>query len=178
MKLSKKQLTVLIGVVFVLGLSNVGFALMYMSRDVGITGGVSTVGSIEVYESDGVTVLTSYDFSNFTGGVEETSYKEFFINNTGNRPIDVSWNVSSPLTWQLGGQHYEYIENFNLKYILWIEANWTTTTDIWAPLNTGYPPLHIPVGEGQHLRFDLYYSGIPNTAEQFSLTVTFYAEDA
>jgi hypothetical protein len=179
MKLSIKQLPVLVGFILILGFSNVVFALLYMSRDVDITGGVSVVGSIEVYEIDGVTVMTSYDFLNFTGGVEEISYKEFFINNTGNQPVYVHWNISSSsLTWQLMAEGYMYVENLVDKYLLMIEANWTTISDFWGPINGGLPPLHIPVGEGKHLRFYLWYSGTPNTAEAFSLTVTFYAEDA
>jgi len=68
MKLSKKQLA-LIALVIVLVISNIAFAVLYMTRDVTITGGVSTVGSIEVYKDDGTTLLTSIDFPNFTGGV-------------------------------------------------------------------------------------------------------------
>jgi hypothetical protein len=54
-----------------------------------------------------------------------------------------------------------------------------TTTDLWTPNDYSTPEsLYIPVGEGKPLRINHQYTGEPNTAETYSLTITFYAEDA
>ncbi len=81
MKLSKKHLA-LIALVIVLVISNIAFAVLYMTRSVDFTGGVSVVGDLEVFKDDGTTLLTSFDFTNFTGGVAKGYTLPFFINNS------------------------------------------------------------------------------------------------
>lgn len=181
MKISKKQLTILLGIIVVLAISNVAVALYYMSRSVDITGGVDTVGSIEVYDDDGVTVWTNYDFPNFTGGSASNYVKDFFINNTGNQPVYVYWNISSSsLSWSSLESGYVYYESAVLKYSFDIMIAWPPATpDYWSPNDYTTPEsLYIPVGEGKPLRIVHQYTGNPTTAETYSLTITFYAEDA
>ena len=93
--MSRKQFLAIIALMLMLITSSVAFAVLYMTKSVTITGGVSVVGAIEVYDEDGVTPLTDYDFSLFTGGTPESLQKYFFINNMGNQPVYVYWNISS-----------------------------------------------------------------------------------
>lgn len=180
MKFSKKQLTLLLGCIVVLAVGNVALAALWLSRDVDITGGVDTVGTIEVYDEDALTLLTSYDFPNFTGGVGETSYKEFFIVNTGNQPVYVHWNISSSsLTWNPTSIGYQ--EASISKYVFSIQN--ASSLDYLAPNDYSTPTvanalLYIDVGESAYMRIEHEYMGYPSTAEQYSLTMTFYAEDA
>lgn len=181
MKISRKQLTVLLGIILLLAISNVAVALYYMSRDVDITGGVDTVGSIIVYDSDGLTEMTSYDFPNFTGGTGGTYFKTFFINNTGNQPVYVYWNISaSSLSWAALANGYSYVIDLTTKYYFFIQTSWTPDPfDYWSPNDYTTPEsLLIPVGEGIELRMFHQYLGEPTTAEEYSLTMTFYAEDS
>jgi hypothetical protein len=178
MKLSRKQLPVLIGIILILGVGNVAFALLYMSRSVDITGGVSVVGTIEVYDEDAVTIMTSYDFPNFTGGVAGEGIKYFYINNTGNQPVNVNWNISSSsLIWNPISVGYEHEEAAVTKYEFFVQN--ASSLDYVAP--NSYPTpgsVYIDVGESAYMRIMHQYTGNPNTAEQYSLTMTFYAEDA
>lgn len=181
MKLSKKQLA-LIALVIVLVIGNIAFAYLYMTRDVTITGGVSTIGSIEVYDDDGVTEWTSYNFPNFTGGVAATAHKHFFINNTGNQPVYVYWNISSSsITWISNVNGYGGYSPFpSHKYNFFIATAWPPDTlDYWASNNYTTPEaLYLDVGEGKELRIVHQYTDSPVTAESYSLVMSFYAEDA
>ena len=171
MKLSKKQLA-LIGLVIVLVITNITFAVLYMTRDVTITGGVSTVGSIEVYEDDGTTLLTNIDFENFTGGVAHTNEQIFFVNNTGNQPVYAYWNISSSsIIWEVGAVGYVHKPGGLDKYTFTIS---NATYHAWLPNTQG---VLIDVDEGAWFTFHLGYTGDVKTAETFSLTVTFYAQD-
>jgi hypothetical protein len=178
MKLSRKLLTVLMGSILVLGVSNVVFAFLYMSRNVDITGGVDATGSIEVYDTDGVTIMTSYDFPNFTGGVAEWSYKYFYINNTGNQPVYVYWNISSSsLTWTPIVTGYQHFVDAVSKYEFFLMN--ASLAEYFAPNDYTTPgSIFIDVGEQAYLVISHYYTGTPNTAEKYTLTITFYAEDA
>jgi hypothetical protein len=176
MKLSKKQLA-LIALVVVLAISNIAFAVLYETRNVDFTGGVSVIGDIEVFRDDGTTVLTSFDFPNFTGGVAYTHQLDFFINNTGNQPLYVYWNIStststSSVAWSIQIDHYRGYEAAAHKYSFSI---YNGTSDFWTPDTEARM---IPVGQRIQERFELMYIGDPATAETFSLTVTFYARDA
>lgn len=146
-----------------------------MTRDVTITGGVSVVGSIEVYEDDGVTVLTSIDFPNFTGGTPTDYERIFFINNTGNQPVYVCWNISdSSIPWDLDIMSWGYTHTpIDVdKYHFHITDD---TYTVWS-VNSAYK--YIPVDQGRWFTLHLDYTGDVNIAETFSFTVSFYAEDA
>jgi len=172
MKLSKKKLA-LIALVVALAIGNITLAILYVTRDVDITGGVSVIGSIEVYQDDGTTLLTNIDFDNFTGGVLQTYSTTFFINNTGNQPVYVYWNIStSSIAWFKGGAGYQYNEAATTKYTFSIH---NATADYWTP-DTEARILLVDQAVSEEIGF--YYSGDPKTAETFSFTVTFYAEDA
>jgi hypothetical protein len=171
----KKKSILIIAAFVILILINVTFAVLYLTRDVNITGGVSVNGDMQVYDDDGVTVLTSFDFTNFTGGVSEEKEQVFFINNTGNQPLYVYWNISAsslPIDWNIDTYYYRYYEDYSyLKYTFAID----NVTDFWIPESDAR---EIPVGESIQEIFSLWYSGNPVTAETFSMTVTFYARDA
>ena len=172
MKLGKKRLA-LIALVVALAIGNLVLAILYVTRDVDITGGVSTIGSIEVYQNDGVTVLTSFDFDNFTGGVSQTRLMPFFINNTGNQPLYVYWNIStSSIAWSQVVDTYHHTEEATHKYTFGI---YNGTVDHWTPETEARI---LEVGQDISETFQLYYTGNPVTAETFSFTVTFYAKDA
>jgi len=174
MKLSKKQ-SALIALVIVLVISNITFAVLYVTRNVDFTGGVSVVGSIEVYEDDGTTLLTNIDFENFTGGVALTREQIFFINNTGTQPVYVYWNISdTSITWEMhaSGAAYVHSPGGQVKYVLSIS---NATYDLWEPETQG---VRIDVDEGAWFTFHLEYTGNVNIAETFSFTVSFNAKDA
>ena len=174
MKLSKKQLA-LIALVAILVVTNITFAVLYMTKNVHFTGGVSVIGSIEVYDDTGTTPLTNIDFDNFTGGVALTREQIFFINNTGNQPVYVYWNISSSsITWEMhaSGAAYVHSPGGQVKYVLSIS---NATYDLWEPETQG---VRIDVDEGSWFTFHLEYTGNVNTAEIFSFTVSFNAEDA
>jgi hypothetical protein len=73
MHLSRKTIAV-IALVIILAATNVALALLYMTKNVNLTGGVSAVGAIEIYQEDGVTPLTSHDFPLFIGGTAGTTF--------------------------------------------------------------------------------------------------------
>ena len=179
MKISKNQLTVLLGTILLLAISNIAVALYFMSRDVDITGGVDTYGAIEVYDSDGVTEMTAYDFPNFTGGDSETQFKTFFINNTGNQPVYVYWNISdSSLEWTTTEFGYIHVVGLETKYEFNIQTSWPSSIEYWSPNEYTTPEaLVIPVDGGVELRIFHQYYGSPKTAETYSLTMSFYAFD-
>lgn len=177
MQFSRKTIAI-IALVIILVASNVAFAVLYMTKNVNITGGVSVVGSIELYEDDGVTPFTSYDFPLFIGGQSESFDIYFFINNTGNQPVYIYWNISSSsIVWFAESQGYGYIHNENgdAKYGFGL---WNATGDDWSPNGYVTPDaLYIGVGEGQRIRMHLGYTGAPNTPETFTLVASFYAQD-
>lgn len=163
----------LIALVAVLVVSNIAFAVLYMTRDVNITAGVeSAQGSIEVYQGDGVTVLTSFDYPNFTAGVYNEWTQDFFINNTGNTPVYVYWNMStSSIPWYEVAGSYYHDEAATTKYSFYI----TNTSVQWVPNVGGW---EILVDQAFYGEMNLIYWGTPKTTETFSFTVTFYARDA
>ncbi len=174
MKLSKKHLA-LIALVAILVVTNITFAVLYLTKNVHFTGGVSVIGSIEVFDDDGTTLLTDIDFDNFTGGVGLTRWQTFFINNTGNQPVYVYWNISSSsITWEMhvSGLSYLHNETGEIKYVLSIT---NATYDLWAPETQG---VLIDVNERAEFTFNLEYTANVNTAEIFDFTVSFNAEDA
>lgn len=159
--------------VIVLVISNITFAVLYVTRNVDITGGVSVVGDIQVYEADGVTVLESFTFDNFTGRVDDEYTYPFIINNTGNQPLYVYWNITtSSLNWTKLGVGYSHLHNVTTIYSFSI---YNASVDYWMP-ETGARILE--VDEAISETFSLLYTGEYTPAETFSLTVTFYARDA
>jgi len=171
-KLSKKQIA-LIALAAILVVSNIAFAVLYMTKHVEITGGVETYGAIEVYDDDGVTPLTSIDFPNFTGGIEGWQSKWFFINNTGTSPVYVYWNISaSSIAWTYYSNGYKHVEDTTNKYYLMIR---NATSDYWTCESEARM---LDVGQGIHEEIILMYNGDPVTAELFSVTVAFTAKDA
>jgi hypothetical protein len=156
-----------------------------MTKHVTMTAGVSVVGEIEVYGDDGVTPFTGATIPNFTGGQPGFWITNFFINNTGNQPVNVYWNISSTslimANWIAYSFGYNYSESATIKYTVAINLNTTTpeTPDLWSPNDYITPvALHLDVGEGRKVGMYLGYTGEPNTAELFSYTMSFYAQDS
>ncbi len=132
-----------------------------------------------------MTVLTSYEFPNFTGGVAATAIKTFFINNTGNQPVYVYWNMSSSsssssVTWLNNSLGYAGYEAATHKYNFFIATAWLPDPfDYWSPNGWSTPEaLYLDVGEGKELQIRHQYTDSPNTAESYNLVMSFYAEDA
>jgi hypothetical protein len=172
MKLSKKQLAI-IALVAILAVSNIVFAYLYMTKDVNFSGGISVLGEMEVYHSDGETVLTGFGFNNFTGLVTEELTLPFFINNTGNMPLYVYWNIStSSLAWTKAGVGYSHLHDVTTIYSFSI---YNASVDYWIPETEARI---LGVDEDISETFSLLYTGESTPAETFSLTVTFYARDA
>ena len=73
----------------------VGFVLAQTWNNVPLSfnGGISAVGSIAVYGSDGVTSFSGFTFPNFT--VIGNQNVPFYVNNTGNTAVNVVWNLTS-----------------------------------------------------------------------------------
>lgn len=164
-------------IIIVLILSSTIFAALYFTKNVDAGNGVSVDGAIEVYDSDGVSPLTSNDFPLFTGGTAETFLKDFFINNTGNQPISVYWNApTSSIFWEIRTTPYPDVydcyEDNIWKYSFGIRQDFVASADYWYPDGEG---VFLGVGEGIKLRFELYYTGEPNTAETFTMAISFYA---
>jgi fermentation-respiration switch protein FrsA (DUF1100 family) len=177
MQFSKKNLAI-IGLVIILAATNVAFAVLYMTKNVNISGGVATVGAIEVYGADGVTPLLSYGFPLFTGGTYQVFTTDFFINNTGNVAVYVDWNISSSsITWTAWASGYGHMEDSVYKYDFSIYN--PDLGDHWAPNDYTYPEyLWLSPGQGQRLQIYFTYYGSPNTPETFTLVMSFYAWDA
>lgn len=177
MKLSKKTLPALIGLILILGVSNVAFALLYMSRNVNIIGGVSVVGTIEVYDEDMQTPLTDITFENYTGGIYANRTKNFAIINTGNQPVFVYWNISSSsVSWTPNVQGYN--EQSNAEYTFRILTSWNPSPVYWSPNDYTTPEaLIINAGETKNLIMEHTYNALSSIAEVFDLTITFYAEN-
>ena len=83
MRITKKKIA-LIALILTLAATNATLAVMYLQKDVSITGGVATQGSIEVYQADGTTPLTTFDFPLFTANPPHTHTVTFYVENTGN----------------------------------------------------------------------------------------------
>ena len=176
MNLSKKQVFGIIALLILLTSTSVTFAVLYVTRNVYITGGVSVVGEIEVYEDDGTTLLESYDFPLFTGGVYEQQSLYFYINNTGNQPVNVYWNISdSSKSWT--ADEYGYISSPS-GFGFDIMTSWLPDpNEYWTPNEYTTPEaLYLDVDGSAYLRLRHTYIGSPNIADTYTLTMSFYAE--
>jgi len=165
------------GVILVLLVSNLVLAALFGAKPVCARNGVSALGAIEVYDSDGVTPLTGYNFPLFVGGTVDTFTKSFFIRNVGSQPVDVYWNLTgSSISWELRAAPYlnvyDHYEEGVLKFSFGVTQDLTVSTDYWHP---DWEVIFLGVDEGVELGFELHYTGEPNTAETFAMTVSFYA---
>jgi hypothetical protein len=161
----------------VLVISTIMFAALHFSKQTHAFGELLVEGEIQVYDADGVTPILGYGFPLFSGGAEHAFHQSFFINNTGTKPVDVYWNVSaSSILWQLTGSLHQYVydhyEDGIWKYSLGINKDGDVSPQYWQPNQEG---ILLGVGEGVRLRFELYYTGTPNTAETFTVTISFRA---
>ena len=175
--LGRKQAAIVVLVV-VLVASNVALAILYMRKDVSISGGVEASGAIEVYDAGGVTSMASISFLKFDGSSQfQTRTKFFFVNNTGNTHVVVYWNVSSPLGgWVVSGNTYHYDVGGVAKYGL--AMNKQGGLGYWSPSPGGAPenqPVSLEAGQGVYLGMDFTYTGFVSTPEDFSFVVSFYA---
>lgn len=161
----------------VLLVSSTFLAALYFTKHVEAGNGVSVDGTIEAYDSDGVSPLTSYGFPLFTGGTAETFLKDFFISNTGNQPVSVYWSVTaSSVSWQVRAtpfpDMYDCYEDNIWKYGFGIRQDFAASADYWYPDGEA---VFLGVGAGIRLQFELYYTGEPNTAETFTMAISFSA---
>ena len=182
MHFSRKHLAI-IALVVILAVTNVTLAVqLYMTKSVNISGGVQTVGTIEVYDEDGTTPLTSYDFPLWNPGEGGLLTKNFFINNTGNVMVYVYWNISSSsIVWtqDYGGEGYENMEDSYIKYTFYMYKNYAEAQR-WRPDEAWASPnaVGLDVGKGKMVTMELLYTGEPATAGTFTLVTSFYARNA
>jgi len=178
--LSKKRIAI-IALLLTLGVTNVALAYLYMNKDVTISGGVASSGAIAIYQADGQTEMTSINFPLFQGA-QQSATRFFFVNNTGNVPVNVYWYISNgnPNNWLIesGGQAYIYTESAQTKYRFSINnqvlPDGTPGTGLWNPDPTGTQVVTIGVGQGAKFSIDLSHPAV-NTPETFSFVLSFYA---
>jgi hypothetical protein len=172
-KMKKQTLGILLAILALLSV-NVVLAALYIQKDVSLTGGVTVEGNIEVYGPDGVSVLTAFDFPTFDGGVSQGWLYQFYVNNTGNQPVSVAWNLSSSsISWEKNAtsEYYLHYEDVVYKYHFGVYQD-IGTTDFWMPDTES---IVLAPGEGVELAFMLGYTGEPVTEEAFSIIASFYA---
>jgi hypothetical protein len=180
---SKRQIAIF-AVIVALATANIAMAAFYMNRDVTVSGGVKSSGTIEIYKDDGQTVMTSVPIPLFEGGTHSnTTY--FWVNNTGNMPVAVYWNISfgAPNSWAIdmdtGGQAYVFTETSQIKYRLSINnkinPDGSQGTGTWNPDPTGTQAVNIGVGQGAKFSMDLIHYVAVNTPGTFSFVLSFYA---
>jgi len=171
----------IVALVVILVITNVSLAVLYMTKNVDISGGVQTVGAIEVYDEDGVTPLTSVDFPLWNPGEAGILTKTFFVNNTGSVDVYVYWNISSSsIVWtgDVFGEYYEHIEGTDVKYAFRMYKGYPGP-NIWRPDADFSTPNYrsVEVGIGRVCSMELEYSGIPATAETFTFVISLYVID-
>jgi hypothetical protein len=137
-----------------------------------------TNGDIEICDANGVK-LTRITFQQFNPGQQSIRQQAFSIRNTGKHPLQVSWSISeSSIGWnQLTkqGNGYSHSANEIEKYDLRIGEEIGKNRKYLQPERNS---LHLSGEESAKLFFELTYSGKPNAAEVFTLTITFVATSA
>lgn len=179
MKLTRKQIIVITVVVAVFMSINIVFALTHMDKSLKLSGGVRHAEmGIEIFDEDGVIPLEDFNFPKFPEGIENTYYKTFFINNTGDFPVSVEWNIeTSTLDWTLiDDEYYAYFEDTSevksvLKYEFKVFIYWDGIVVDWYPEGNHY--LTLDVGQGVRGRLLLRYTGEPSTLDKFKLNPIF-----
>lgn len=183
MHLTKKY-TAVIAILLVLFAANAALAIMYLNKDVAISGGVASTGSIALYKENGETTLTSIDFPVFTANPPHSHSQWFFINNTGNMPIVVYWDISNciPNNWSkdLDGNAYVFSENGDSKFRFSINKTIVPdgSTGFWKPGLSSLNGLAIGVGQAAKLNIDLLHYVNVTMPGTFSFVLSFYAYDA
>ncbi len=181
--MNKKQWAI-IALILALVATNVTVAALFMNRDVTISGGVRTEGAIQVYDETGEAVMTTYDFPEFTSTSGTTYSKQFFVNNTGNVPVFVYWDIFNPIpaSWSVaeGEDYYIFQENSNMKFRFTINKVDVPVggTGYWQPTYSTGHGVSLGVGQGGKFSIDLYYNTTVNTAGDFSFVLSFSAHDA
>lgn len=182
--MSKKRVAI-IALLLTLGVTNVALAVMYLNKDVTISGGVASSGAIAIYQADGQTEMTSIAFDPFQG-TQQSATQFFFVNNTGNVPVAVYWRISNcnPDNWAIesGGQAYRYAENDQSKFRFSINnqvfPDGTPGVGLWNPDPTGTEVVTLGVGQGAKFGIDLVHYVEVNTPGTFSFILSFYPKDA
>ena len=169
-----------IKLILALIISSLILATLYSTKQAQATNKIVTVGEITLYHENGSTQMTSYNFPLFTGGTPETYSKWFFIKNTGKQPLQISWSITaSSIPWNTKAKHhpngYDHYEGKIYKYSFRIRQDSKKQGDYLAPEKE---KIHINGGKEAKLRFELTYTGKPNTPETFTLTVSFTATKA
>jgi hypothetical protein len=154
-----------------------------MNRDVMITGGVKSVGTIEIYENDETTIMNGFGFPEFEGTYQSDNHF-FWIKNTGNQQVEVYWKISTanPNNWEisLDTGNYVYKENSQNKYNFVISNQIGTdgnpATGLWNPDPNGN--IVVLLGAGQKAKFamTLSHNIAINTPGSFSFVLSFYAQ--
>jgi hypothetical protein len=181
MHLSKSKIVILIAIL-TLAATNIALAAFYMNRDVTVSGGVATSGTIEIYKEDGLTPMTAIPIPLFQG-TTHTNSTFFWVKNIGNMPVAVYWNISSanPNSWTLesGGQAYIFTETSQTKYRLciWNKQNpdGSQGTGTWNPDPEGAVVVNLNPGQTAQFAMDLLHFTEVNAPGTFSFVLSFYS---
>jgi hypothetical protein len=140
---------------------------------------ITTKGEIRIYDENRESELTSYNFPLFTGGKSSIHSNWFFVKNTGKQKLEVHWSITrSSIPWNIKAKHsfngYEHYEEGISKYFLSIHtASKKQNNPNYIAPEKG--TIRLDGGEETKLCLELTYTGKPNTAEKFKLTITFTA---
>lgn len=183
MQLTKK-LVAIVALILTLSSTTVAFAVLYMNKDVTVSGGVAASGTIAIYKEDGITEMTSIPIPLFQG-TSHTNTTFFWVKNIGNMPVAVYWNISNadPNNWAIdvpgGSQAYTFTETAQTKYRLTIDnilnPDSTPGTGVWNPDPTGNQVVNLNAGQTAKFAMDLLHYQAVNTAGTFSFVLSFYA---
>jgi hypothetical protein len=180
----QKKTAGIVALVLTLLSTNIALAIVYMTKTVTITGGVAETGTIEVYQENAETTLTTIAISQFQG-TTHSNYTYFWINNTGNMPVKINWEITNPnpTGWTIDtpNQGYIFTENTNTKYTFsinnQINPDGTPGTGKWLPDPTGTTQtITIPVGKAAKFSMDLIHNQAVNTPGDFSFGLSFTAQ--
>lgn len=164
-----------INVILILLICTTASAVFSLVDQAEATNQIVAFGEIELYCEDGSTRMTSYNFPQFSGGMPGVCSKWFYVRNVGKQPVQISWRLSeSSIPWIMSTKQnwigYDYYETNICKYTFGIHSN--RSGEYLAPKEKS---IFLDVEDEAKLCFELTYTGKPNTAELFSLTVSFCA---
>ena len=183
MQITKKLLATA-ALILTLSSTTIAFAVLYMNKDVTVSGGVAASGTIAIYKEDGTTEMTTIPIPLFQGATN-TNTTFFWIKNIGNMPVAVYWNISNaaPNSWTIdipgGGQAYLFTETTQTKYRLTIDnilnPDGSGGTGVWNPDPTGNQAVNLNAGQTAKFALELLHYQDVNTPGTFSFVLSFYA---
>ena len=154
-----------------------------MTKNVTVTGGVATSGTIETYEEDQTTTMTAIAMPDFPATSDQSINHFFWIKNTGNVQVKVYWYISSGNpSWSLdtGTQTYISQENSQTKFRLAISnqqnPDGSQGTGYWNPDPSGNQVVTLDTGQSAKFALTMTHFAAVNTPGQFNFVLSFDAK--